>query len=124
MSFIATIPADKPEAVLYIAIDNPKNVAKLASVAVTPTAKKILIDIINALNIKKDDLGLRKDYQSFEKKYYEVPNVIGMKVGEAMGLLRRFSVEFSGNGDIIIEQAPKAKGALISGGTIRLLLDN
>ena len=33
MSFIATIPADKPQVVMYIAIDNLKHVAKLASVA-------------------------------------------------------------------------------------------
>ena len=122
MSFIATIPADKPQAVMYIAIDNPKNVAKLASVSVTPTAKKIIIDIIGALDIKKDDSGLGKDYQYFEKKYYEVPSVVGMKISEAMGLLRRFQVEFSGSGKSIIEQSPKAKERLISGGTIRLLL--
>ncbi len=124
MSFIATIPADKPQAVMYIAIDNPKHVAKLASVAVTPTAKKLIIDIINALDIKKDSSGLSKDYQSFEKKYYEVPNVVGMKISEAMPLLRRFQVQFTGHGKTIIEQSPKAKERLISGGAIRLLLDN
>lgn len=124
MSFIATVPADKPEAVLYIALDNPKNVAQLASVTVTPTAKKILIDIINALDIKKDSSGLGKIYQGFERKYYEVPNVVGMKVNEAMLMLRPFQVEFVGSGDTIIEQSPSAKSRVISGGTVRLLVDN
>ncbi len=124
MSFISTVPANKPQAVLYVAIDNPKNVVKLASVSVTPTAKKILIDIINALKIKKDDSGLGKDYQYFEKKYYEVPNVIGMKISDAMPLLGRFQVEYSGSGKTIVEQAPRAKERLISGGKIRLLLDD
>jgi stage V sporulation protein D (sporulation-specific penicillin-binding protein) len=124
MSFIATVPADKPQAVLYIAIDNPKNVAQLASVSVTPTAKKILIDIINALQIKKDNSGMSKIYQPFEKKYYEVPNVVGMKVNDAMLLLRRFQVEFVGTGSTIIEQSPSAKSRVISGGTVRLLVDN
>jgi len=124
MSFVATVPANKPQAVIYIALDNPKNVAQLASVAVTPTAKKIIIDIINALNIKKDDSGLGKNYQSFEKRYYEVPNVVGMEVSKAMPLLRKFQVEFVGSGKKITEQSPKAKERLMSGGTIRLLLDN
>ena len=48
MSFIATVPANIPQAVLYVAIYNPKGVAQLASVTVTPIAKKMLIDIINA----------------------------------------------------------------------------
>ncbi len=124
MSFVATMPANKPEAVLYIALDNPKNVAQLASIAVTPTAKKIIIDIIKNLNISKDDSGLGKNYQPFEKKYYEVPSVVGMQVSDAMLLLRKFQVEFAGSGKKIIEQSPRAKERLISGGTIRLLLGN
>ncbi|MDD4036216.1 MAG: penicillin-binding transpeptidase domain-containing protein [Bacilli bacterium] len=122
MSFVATVPADKPKAVLYVAIDNPKGVAQLASITVTPIAKKMLIDIINALDIEKDDTGLGKIYQPWERKYYEVPNVIGMEVKKAMPLLRNFRVEFSGSGDIIIEQSPKGKERLISGGKLRLLL--
>jgi stage V sporulation protein D (sporulation-specific penicillin-binding protein) len=122
MSFIATVPANKPQAVLYVAIDNPKGVAQLASVTVTPIAKKMLIDIINALDIEKDNTGLGKIYQPWESKYYEVPNVIGMEVKKAMPLLRNFRVEFSGSGDIIIEQSPKGGERLISGGKLRLLL--
>jgi stage V sporulation protein D (sporulation-specific penicillin-binding protein) len=124
MSFIATVPADKPQAVLYVAIDNPKNVAQLASVAVTPVAKKILIDIIAALKIPKDTYENGKSYQPFEKKYYEIPNVIGMELSKAKELLKHFQIEYSGNGNIIIDQSPAAKGRQVSGGIIRLLLSD
>jgi stage V sporulation protein D (sporulation-specific penicillin-binding protein) len=122
MSFIATVPADNPQVVLYVAIDNPKNVASLASVAVTPVAKRILIDIIKILKIPKDILGEGKSYQSFEKKYYEVPNVVGMELKDARELLKHFQIEYTGSGKKIIEQSPLAKERQISGGRIRILL--
>ncbi|MFA7515141.1 MAG: penicillin-binding transpeptidase domain-containing protein [Bacilli bacterium] len=124
MSFVATIPADKPQAVLFLAIDNPKKTIQLASMTVTPHAKKIMIDILRALEVKKDDTGLGKQYQSFERKYYEVPYVIGMEIKEVRPLLSHFQVEYAGSGNIIIDQSPKAKERLISGGKIRLLLGN
>lgn len=52
MSFVGIVPSNDPEAVLYIAIDNPKNTALLSSYTTTPIARRILLDIIDALDIK------------------------------------------------------------------------
>ena len=64
MSFMAVVPSNDPEAVLYLAIDNPKNTALLSSYTTTPIARRILLDIIDALGIEKQEDELNK----FRKK--------------------------------------------------------
>ena len=63
MSFMAVVPSNNPEAVLYLAIDNPKNTALLSSYTTAPVARRILLDIIDALDIKKQKGQIEKVYQ-------------------------------------------------------------
>lgn len=122
MSFVGIVPSNNPEAVLYIAIDNPKNTALLSSYTTTPIARRILLDIIDALNIKKQEGGVEKDWQWDDKVYYEVPNVVGKDKKEAKSLLEHFKVEFSKTGEKVISQSPKAGERLEDGGTVTILL--
>ena len=55
MSFMAVVPSNDPQAVLYLAIDNPKNTALLSSYTTTPIARRILLDIIEALEKENID---------------------------------------------------------------------
>ena len=123
MSFVGIVPSNDPEAVLYIAIDNPKNTALLSSYTTTPIARRILLDIIDALDIKKQE-GVEKDWQWDDKVYYEVPNVIGKDKKEAKEILEHFKVEYSKTGNKVISQSPKAGERIEDGGTITLLLGN
>ena len=59
MSFMAVVPSNNPQAVLYLAIDNPKNTALLSSYTTAPIARKILLDIIDALDIEEQEGGYR-----------------------------------------------------------------
>ncbi|MDD6244412.1 MAG: stage V sporulation protein D [bacterium] len=122
MSFVGIVPSNDPEAVLYIAIDNPKNTALLSSYTTTPIARRILLDIIDALNIKKQEGGVEKDWQWDDKVYYEVPNVVGKDKKEAKSLLEHFKIEYSKTGEKVISQSPKAGERLEDGGTVTLLL--
>lgn len=124
MSFVGIVPSNDSEAVLYIAIDNPKNTALLSSYTTTPIARRILLDIIDALDIKKQEGGVEKDWQWDDKVYYEVPNVIGKDKKEAKEILEHFKVEYSKTGSKVISQSPKAGERLEDGGTITLLLGN
>lgn len=124
MSFVGIVPSNDPEAVLYIAIDNPKNTALLSSYTTTPIARRILLDIIDALDIKKQEGGVEKDWQWDDKVYYEVPNVVGKDKKEAKSLLEHFKVEFSKTGEKVISQSPKVGERLEDGGTVTLLLGN
>ena len=124
MSFVGIVPSNNPEAVLYIAIDNPKDTALLSSYTTTPIARRILLDIIDALGIEKQEGGVEKDYEWTDKVYYKVKNVVGKSKDEAKELLEHFSIEYSGSGDMIISQSPKAGTRLEDGSTVKLMLGN
>lgn len=124
MSFMAVLPSNDPEIVLYLAIDNPKKTALLSSYTTTPFVRKILLDIINILDIPKQANQKEKDYEWMDKKYYNVPNVVGMTKEEAKEKLKVFDVEFVGDGEIVLEQTPKANTRYYETGTIKLLLGN
>ena len=122
MSFMSVVPSNNPKAVLYLAIDNPKNTALLSSYTTTPIARRILLDIIESLDIKPQENGIKKDLEWTDKEIHEVPNVIGLTKEEAKEKLNNFKVEYIGNGTIIAEQTPNPKEKLEIGSTIKLLL--
>ena len=124
MSFMAVLPSNDPKIVLYLAIDNPKKTALLSSYTTTPFVRKILLDIINIMNIPKQSNQKEKDYEWMDKKYYKVPNVVGMTKKEAKNTLIDFDPYFVGDGDIVVEQSPKAGSRYYETGTIKLLLGN
>ena len=122
MSFVSIVPSNDPEAVLYLAIDNPKNTALLSSYTTTPFARKITLDIIEALDIPKQENEMEKDLEWTDKITYEVPNVVGMKKEDAKKMLPNFTIEYSGEGEYIVSQSPEAKEKLEDQGTVRLML--
>lgn len=122
MSFMAVVPSNNPEAVLYIAIDNPKNTALLSSYTTTPIARRILLDIIDALNIKKQEGQIEKIWEWSDSPYIEVPNVIGLDLKEAKKVLTNFSIEYTGSGSKVISQTPNSGERVEKGSIVRLLL--
>ena len=122
MSFMAVVPANDPKAVLYLAIDNPKDTAMLSSYTTTPIARRILLDVIDAMNIPKQDNEIIKDFEWSDKVPYEVPNVIGDSLEDAKKKLSNFEIVVEGNGNIIFEQTPAAGEILEDGDKIRIFL--
>lgn len=121
-SFMGFLPADDPEVVVYIAIDNAKGVTQYGGTIAAPIAKNVLNASISALNIKERYDGMAKEYNYGDKRYYTVPNVIGMDTKEAVSSLKNFKVEFSGTGSKIIYQSPSEGSYLVEGEIIRLML--
>lgn len=124
VSFIGFLPADDPEVVVYVAIDNPKGVTQYGGTVAAPIAKTILKDCITSLNIKRRETGSEMKYNWYDKKYFEVPNVINMDKKEAITNLKNFKVEYSGSGDKVIDQAPAGGTKIIEGETVRLYLSS
>ena len=122
MSFMAVVPSNNPKAVLYLAIDNPKDTAMLSSYTTTPIARRILLDIIEALHIKKQKGELTKDLEWSDKPTYKVPNLIGKNVKTIKKKIKHFHIEYSGTGNTIVAQSPNPKEKLEEEGTIRVLL--
>ena len=122
MSFMSIVPSNKPEAVLYLAIDNPKHTALLSSYTTTPIARRILLDIIKILNIERQPEQLEKDLSWNDKEIIEVPNVIGKTKKEAKSILKDFKIEYSSTGNIIKEQSPNPYTKIEKGSIIKILL--
>lgn len=122
MSFMSVVPANDPEAVLYLAIDNPKHTAMLSSYTTTPVARRILLDIIEALGIKKQKNQVEKELEWSDVPVYEVPNAIGKTKDEAEELLSNFTVEYAGNGEKIVGQSPDGGTRVERDTVVRILL--
>ena len=122
VSFMGFLPANDPEVVVYVAIDNAKGVTQYGGTVAAPIAKSILQDSITALNIKKPTGSSEKKYNYGDKKYVTVPNVVSKKVDDAVKELKDFKVEFTGTGETVFYQSPKAGSRIYEGETIRLML--
>ena len=122
VSFIGFLPANDPKIVVYLAIDNPKGVTQYGGTVSAPIVKNIMEDAITSLNIEKQDGGTEKKYQWYDKKYYTVPNVVGKSKKEATSMLKSFSVEYSGSGDVVVSQSPDSDSRIAEGEKVRLYL--
>ena len=122
-SFIGFLPADNPQVIVYVAVDNAKGVSQYGGTVAAPIARNILIDSIEALNIEKRADAGEKNYKVGEKKYKEVPNVVGMDINDAKKLLSDFYLEFSGSGNVVSYQSPSSGEKILEGDTVRLYLE-
>ena len=124
LSFIGFLPADNPKVVVYVAIDNPKGVTQYGGTIAAPIAKNILTDAIGALEIEPSLDTIEKEYQWYDTKYYTVPDVVGKTINEAKKELKSFQVEYTGSGNVVLTQSPKAGSRIAENSKIRLLLSN
>ena len=120
VSFIGFAPADDPEIVVYVAIDNPKNTVQFGGVVAAPIVGNIIEDSMLTMGVEPSTEGLEKDYQWPEQPLVEVPDMIGLSRNDLHQYPINLSIEATGEGDTIIDQAPKAGTKLEQGETIRL----
>ena len=63
LSFIGFTPADDPEIIVYVAIDNPKGITQYGGTVSAPIAKNVLKSAINIFDIKPSNDGMiRTEY--------------------------------------------------------------
>ncbi len=124
LSFIGFLPADKPEYIVYVAIDNPKGITQYGGTVSAPIAKNVMKSIIDIKNIKQDNTGMiRQEYTWLDTKYIMLPNVIGMNINDAKKELKGFKIEYTGTGSKVIEQIPTANQFVKETNTIKLMLE-
>ena len=123
LSFIGFLPADKPEVVVYVAVDNPKGVTQYGGTVSAPIARSIMLSAIETLDIKEKTGGMLKEYTWLDTKYLVVPNVVGMSKSEATKALKEFKVKYTGNGDTVVYMSPYANTFQSVETTITLMLN-
>lgn len=124
VSFMGFAPADDPELVVYLAIDNPKGTTQFGGVVAAPIVGNIMGDSLRALGVEKRKKGLDKDYKWPEEPLVEVPDLVGLTRKELTEYLLSLSIDASGSGKYIIDQAPEAGVKVEPGSKIRIFLGN
>jgi len=122
LSFMGFLPANDPEIIVYVAVDNPKGVTQFGGVVSAPIAKNVLTSAIEILDIPPSKEGMPREYTWIDKKYILVPDTTGKTKKEASEILKNFKVEYSGVGDTVIYQSPEANYYAAEGETIKILL--
>lgn len=124
VSFIGFAPADDPEIVVYVAIDNPKGTVQFGGVVAAPIVGTIIEDSLRSMGIEERDDGLEKEVIWPEESKVEVPDLIGEDTEELIHYMTDLSIETSGEGTTIINQSPEAGSMVEAGSTIRIYLSN
>ena len=117
------MPADDPEIVVYVAVQNAKGVVQYGGTVAAPIARNIFLSAIDILNIKPDTNGIPKEYTWLDQKYVTVPDVVGLSVDEAKKVLKGFKIEYSGTGENVIYQSPSGGMYAKENGTVVVMLN-
>ncbi|MGM8364225.1 stage V sporulation protein D [Virgibacillus sp. W0181] len=124
VSFIGFAPADDPEILVYVAIDNPKDVVQFGGPVVGPIVGTIIEDSLSAMGVERRTEGLEKEYQWPDQPKVEVPNLIGQSTEDLMEYMTNLSIETNGKGKYIIDQTPKAGVKIEQGAKLRIYLSD
>ena len=122
LSFMGFLPADDPEIVIYVAIDNPKGVTQYGGVVSAPIARNVMLSAIDIMGIEPSKEGMAKEYTWLDKKYSILPNVVGMSKEEAAKTLKNYKIEYSGSGNTVIYQSTNEGLYVAEGESVKLLL--
>ncbi|MBO8171148.1 MAG: stage V sporulation protein D [Bacillaceae bacterium] len=123
VSFIGFAPADDPEIVVYVAVNNPKGTVQFGGTVAAPVVQNILESSLRYLDVKPRDNQIPKEYRyGMDKKWMTIPDLTGMNVQELQRKHYTFPIQVSGKGKYVIHQAPEPGTRVEEGVTIRLYL--
>ncbi len=116
-SFIGFAPADDPQVVCLVILDEPNGDSYYGGTIAAPVVRDILGETLQYL-------GVEPKYNSSEEEYVdvEIPDVTGMSKSDAGIAIDEsgLEVKFSGESDLIVDQIPKAHTRVTQGSTVVL----
>ncbi|MEQ6387735.1 stage V sporulation protein D [Bacillaceae bacterium S4-13-58] len=124
VSFIGFAPADDPEIVIYVAIDNPKNTVQFGGVVVAPIVGNIMEESLRALGVEKRKEGIEREVQWPNVPLVEVPNLIGLETKDLQKYLLQVQLDAAGEGKYIVDQAPAPGVKIEQDEKIRIFLSD
>lgn len=120
-SFVGFAPADDPEVILLVILDEPSGYSHMGGTIAAPLGAEIFSDALPYLNVEVQ-------YTEDELKNLNVPilNVVGTDVSAAKRSLANygFNVKIVGNGSTVLSQTPSAYTTVSKGGTVVLYTEN
>lgn len=122
VSFIGFAPANDPEIVVYVAIDNPKHIVQFGGVIAAPIVGEILEDSAPFIGFNYNKDQIQKEYRWGDSIERRVPELVGQEKSKIVMIEEPFKIEWHGTGTKIVSQIPKAESLLSIDGTIHLYL--
>lgn len=117
-SFLGAVPKDDPELIMYVAVQQPKlKNDERGSDPIATIFKTVMKHSLQYLNIKPSELK--------ETKVMNMPNVIDMRIDQAVTAIEKEGLEpiVIGKGKKVVEQQPFAKTKLLEGEKVILKSD-
>ncbi len=122
VSFIGFAPADDPQVVIYVAVDDPQGI-QFGGLVAAPIVRNIMEDTLVYLGVEPRQNQLQKAYKYPDVPIVEVPDLVGLKTSQIYEMLRSdLQIVTSGKGSMIARQAPKPGTRVEQGSVIRLYL--
>lgn len=117
-SFVGTFPADNPDYVVLIVVDEPGGVSYYGSIAATPYAKKIIENIIEYKNYQPSPDLIKDIIETNE--YISMPDCVGLNIYDAVSKCESvgLQVEIQGGCEIVKSQFPAPDSQVIKNGII------
>jgi stage V sporulation protein D (sporulation-specific penicillin-binding protein) len=122
VSFVGFAPADDPQIVIYVAVDNPQGI-QFGGVVAAPIVRNIMEDALSILEVPSREKQIDRIYKYGETPIVTVPNLVGKTVSDLYeDLNMNFNLTSAGSGKTVIRQAPAAGTRVDRGSTIRIYL--
>ncbi|WP_269479315.1 stage V sporulation protein D [Bacillus sp. SG-1] len=120
VSFLGFAPADKPEIVVYLAVDNPKGTVQFGGVVAAPIVGNIIGDSLRAMGVPPRKNQIEKETTWLDTPLLETPDLVGLTRKELQQHLFNLKLDISGSGDKVAAQSPEPGVKIKEGGTIRI----
>jgi stage V sporulation protein D (sporulation-specific penicillin-binding protein) len=120
VSFIGFAPADDPQIVVYVAVDNPKGVTAFGGTVSAPIVGNIMKDSLRAMGVepRKDQIEKKMTWQ--DTPLIELPDFSGFTRSQLMGEDVNLQIDAYGEGDVVVRQSPDPGTRVKEGSKIKL----
>ena len=122
VSFIGFAPADDPQIIVYVAVDNPKGTIQFGGTVAAPIAGSLIKDSLSVMNVKPRKNQIEKERTWMDEPLVEVPKLIGQTVEEIHQAFYQLDIDASGSGKTVVQQSPAPGTKVKEGSTIRIYL--
>lgn len=115
-SFIGTYPADNPDYLFMVLVNEPSNGAYYGSIVAAPYGKEFFKEFFSLFNIKKDDPNIVLEE-------IVMPDIIGKSLAEAISELKVLGIncEIDGDGGMVKAQLPPPGTKIFRGETVLIV---
>ncbi|MBP3414206.1 MAG: PASTA domain-containing protein [Clostridia bacterium] len=119
-SYCAIAPADDPEIVMLVMLDNPQGGSHMGGTIAAPVVRNVLREVLPYL-------GVETIYSADDVKLIDTltPGVVGSPISEATAKLseKGLKIRVIGNGPNVVSQVPAAGSSIPKTGTVVVMTD-